>query len=127
MRKRTLGLVSAMLISLVTGPAIAETGTEWMTGYDAFKTLQSMESKGLMPVSITCRDSNKRGLDVGETEYKVKFVKNSNDVHYYWAVGSEYGRMNLQATKEGHRRVSFAQYVRMKSGLTVRCAIWHKP
>lgn len=120
-------MASAVLILLVAGAAIAQTGSEWMTGYEAFKTLRAMESKGFMPVSITCRDSNKRGLDVGETEYKVKFVKNSNGVHYYWAVGSEYGRINLKATKEGHRRVSFAQYLRKKSGLTVRCAIWHKP
>jgi hypothetical protein len=126
MLKKILILAGAISISALGSSAMAENGTDWLTGYTAYKALVAMENKGFMPVSIACRDSNKRGLDVGETEYKVKYAKNSSDIGYLWAVGSDYGQYSVKAKKEGYRRVSFAQYTRKKSGLIVRCAIWHK-
>jgi hypothetical protein len=126
MRKRTMALASAVLISMVSSSAAGGNGSDWMSGYTAYKALVSMESKGFMPTSIACRDSNKRGLDVGETEYKVQYAKNSSNIRYLWAVGSDYGPYNLKAKKEGYRQVSVDQYARKKSGLIVRCAIWHQ-
>jgi hypothetical protein len=112
---------------LLNGPApgIAEE-TGWLSGYKALTKGQAMVRQGLFPVKMACRDSNKRQLDVGETEYNVSFAKNVHNTAFLWAVGSDYGPYKLKAAKGGYRQVSYTSYVRKKSGLTVHCAIWHK-
>lgn len=117
--------VSALL-SIASFPATAASDPGWMTGYSAYKALVTMENKGYMPVSIKCRDSNKRGLDVGETEYKVGYARRTNNIPYFWAVGSDYGMFDRKAKTEGYTKISFDQYKREKSGLVIRCAIWQK-
>jgi hypothetical protein len=123
---RCASILVALTISMLfpTSGFAEETG--WLSGYNAYSRGKQLERQGFMPVRMLCRDSNKRQLDVGETEYNVTFAKNTNGTQFLWAVGSEYGPYKLKAEKEGYRQVSFKQYVRKKSGLTVRCAIWHK-
>jgi hypothetical protein len=117
-------IASACLLSVPTAGFAEETG--WLSGYKALAKGQTLVRQGLFPVKMACRDSNKRQLDVGETEYNVTFAKNVNGTAFLWAVGSEYGPYKLRAAREGYRQVSYKSYVRKKSGLTVRCAIWHK-
>jgi hypothetical protein len=117
-------IASALMLSVPTAGFADDTG--WLTGYKALAKGQSLVRQGLMPVKMACRDSNKRQLDVGETEYNISFAKNANDTAFLWAVGSEYGPYKRKAAKEGYRQVSYKSYVRKKSGLTVHCAIWHK-
>jgi hypothetical protein len=117
-------MASAFILSVPTAGNAEETG--WLSGYNALSKGRDLVRKGLFPVKMACRDSNKRQLDVGETEYNVTFAKNTNDTAFLWAVGSEYGPYKRKAAKEGYRQVSYKSYVRKKSGLTVHCAIWHK-
>ena len=118
-------VASFALVASLAGAAHAET-TDWMSGYAAYKIYKKSESKGLVPSKIQCRDSLLRQLDVGETEYRVTFTDPPQRVDYLWAVGSDYGKQALKAKKEGYHQVSFNKYARKKSGLVVRCAIWHK-
>jgi hypothetical protein len=100
--------------------------TGWLTGDKALATFRKLEIQGLMPTRVQCRDSNKRGLDFWETEYDVTMAKRPAGLQYYWAVGNFYGNTKVKAEKLGYRQVSLSQYKRKKSGLVVRCAIWHK-
>jgi hypothetical protein len=126
MRKFLKVMLPVLLVAgLGASSALAES-SGWMSGYNAYKVYRKYERDGFMPTSITCRDSKLRQLDVGETEYNVTFAKNTQDLRWYWAVGSDYGPISRKAEKEGFKRVSFGQYKRPKSGLIVRCAIWHK-
>ena len=125
MVRLTCKFVALALMMSVPAAALAEE-TGWLTGYKALTKGQSLVRQGLFPVKMACRDSNKRQLDVGETEYNVTFAKNVNGTAFLWAVGSEYGPYKRKAAKEGYRQVSYKSYVRKKSGLTVHCAIWHK-
>lgn len=118
-------VISIGLLSLFAAPACAEDSV-WLRGFTAYLTVGKMGKQGFMPTSIACRDSNLKGLDVAETEYKVSYAKRPDGVKFMWAVGSEYGRYRKLAEKEGYRQVGFDQYKRKKSGLVVRCAIWHK-
>jgi hypothetical protein len=119
-----LAFVFAALAVAPLAASAEETG--WLSGYKAYAKYKQLERQGYMPVKMLCRDSYKRQLDVGETEYSITFVKNANDTQYLWAVGSDYGKYRLKADKEGYHQVSFKQYTRKKSGLIIRCAIWHK-
>jgi hypothetical protein len=112
------------LASVMTSGAVAES-SGWMTGYKAIKVYRKYQRDGYVPTGISCRDSKLRQLDVGETEYNVTFAKNTKNLTWYWAVGNSYGPISRKAEKEGYKRVSFNQYTRPKSGLIVRCAIWH--
>jgi hypothetical protein len=112
-------------LTAVPCAALAEE-TGWLSGYKAYARYKQLERQGYMPVKMLCRDSYKRQLDVGETEYNISFAKNSAGTEYLWAVGSDYGMYKLKADKGGYRQVSFKQYTRKKSGLIIRCAIWHK-
>jgi hypothetical protein len=123
--KQTPWIAAAAFTVISVMPALAEE-TGWLTGYAAYRAFTKLERQGFMPVKVTCRDSNKRQLDIGETEYNVTVVKRTAGTRYLWAVGSSYGQYRLKAAKEGYRQVSIDQYTRKKSGLTVRCAIWHK-
>jgi hypothetical protein len=117
-------LSALILMGTVVIASAEETG--WLTGYVALRTFHNFERQGYMPVKVACRDSNKRHLDVGETEYNITLVKKPAGVRYLWAVGASYGQYRLKAAKEGYRQISIGQYTRKKSGLTVRCAIWQK-
>jgi hypothetical protein len=123
-RFTTVYLAAAFLLT-APAPSFAEE-TGWLSGFKAYSRYKQLERQGLMPVKMLCRDSNLRQLEVAETEYNITFAKRPQGKQYLWAVGSEYGKYKLQADKEGYRQVSFRQYVRKKSRLTIRCAIWHK-
>jgi hypothetical protein len=112
---------------LLSAPAVGfaeETG--WLTGDKALAAFRRLEGRDLMPTKVQCRDSNKRGLSFWETEYNVTVAKRPANMGYYWAVGDSYGRVKAKAEKRGYRQVSLGQYTRKKSGLVVRCAIWHQ-
>jgi hypothetical protein len=121
---RTLALFVAALSAAPAAAFAEETG--WLSGYKAYAQHKQLERQGYMPVKMLCRDSHKRQLDMGETEYSISFAKNTAGTRYLWAVGSDYGMYKLKADKGGYRQVSFKQYARKKSGLIIRCAIWHK-
>jgi hypothetical protein len=114
-----------VLVGLLTTSAVAES-SGWMSGYNAYKVYRKYQRDGFIPTAITCRDSKLRQLDLGETEYNVTFAKNTKNLRWYWAVGNSYGAISRKAEKEGYKRVSFGQFTRPKSGLIIRCAIWHK-
>lgn len=123
---RIVSILFAFAVSVTIPIAASAAETGWLSGYNAYKRGKELERQGLMPVRMLCRDSNKRQLDVAETEYNVTFAKRAAGVKFLWAVGSEYGPYKLKAAKEGYKQVSYKSYVRKKSGLTVHCAIWHK-
>ena len=115
------------VLFFLTAPAqtfAEETG--WLTGDKALAAFRKLEGQGKMPTRVQCRDSNKRGLDFWETEYNITVAKRPAGLQYYWGVGNFYGSTKLKAEKQGYRQVSLSQYKRKKSGLVVRCAIWHK-
>jgi hypothetical protein len=122
---KTGTLATAIAVVLAVPAARAEE-TGWLTGYKALMAFRKLERQGLMPVKVQCRDSNKRGLDLWETEYNVTVTARPPGLRYYWAVGDAFGPTRLKAEKQGYRQVSLSQYKRQKSGLTIRCAIWHK-
>ncbi len=123
-RFRTAFLTAAFLLAAPALGVAEETG--WLTGDKALAAFRRLEGQGMMPTRVQCRDSNKRGLSFWETEYNVTVAKRPANMGYYWAVGDSYGRIKAKAEKEGYRQVSLGQYTRKKSGLIVRCAIWHK-
>ena len=123
---RCASILFAFVVSVTIPTAGYAEETGWLSGYNAYNRGKALERQGFMPVKMLCRDSYKRQLDVAETEYNVTFAKNTAGVKFLWAVGSEYGPYKLKADKEGYQQVSFKQYKRKKSGLVVRCAIWHK-
>jgi hypothetical protein len=127
MGRRTSIFALALAVALAAAPSAAlaeETG--WLTGYKALTAFRKLERQAMMPVKVQCRDSNKRGLDLWETEYNITVTARPAGLRYYWAVGDAFGPTRIKAEKQGYRQVSLSQYKRQKSGLTIRCAIWHK-
>ena len=123
-RAATAFFAALFLLAVPAASFAEETG--WLTGYKALSAFRKLERQGMMPTKVQCRDSNKRALDLWETEYNITVAKRPASKDYYWAVGDAYGRTRLRAEKEGYKQVSLGQYTRKKSGLTVRCAIWHR-
>lgn len=118
-------LAIALIFSALSVNSFAaeKQSTDWFSGNDR-KVLKTLRKKLIH--SIKCRDTNNVGLNVRKGEYKVVYSDNPDDVKFYWAIGSEYGRYEKRALKRGYKRVSFDQYIRKPSGLRIRCGVWHK-
>jgi hypothetical protein len=118
-------LLAALLLSLATTSLNAET-SDWVSGYEAVKTWKKLKRQGHTPMAIECRDTGRKGLNIGDLEYRITTEKLDKKVHWMWAVGSDFGKFQHKAEKNGYTRVSYSAFRRVKSGLLVRCGVWHK-
>lgn len=108
---------------MATAAVASAESTDWITGYEALEMKPKLKGKLLQ--SIECRDVVSNGLNLRKSEFRLTYTNNPSKKRFLWAVGSEYGRYNARAQKEGYELVSLHQYSR-QSGLKVRCAVWHK-
>lgn len=119
-------LLAIAALTAMMSAANAET-TDWLKGREAVQTIKSKYRTGLVLTKMECKDTNRIGLDVGAFDYRLTFTKTEDAPPILWAVGSEYGRGEAQAKRDGYKSVSFDQFTRARSGLRVRCGVWHGP
>lgn len=118
-------LLAALFLAFAATSVHAET-SDWMSGYQASRAWSKLKRQGHIPMAIECRDTGRRGLHVGELEYRITTAKLGDRLHWMWAVGSDFGKYENKARKKGYTRVSYSAFRRKKSGLLIRCGVWHK-
>jgi len=115
----------ALLLGMASTAAHAET-TEWMRGFKAYYAWAKQERRNITLVAVECRDTGKRGLNVADFEYRITFEARDPQTPYYWAVGSNFGKVDREARQKGYELVSYSAFRRKNSGLLVRCGVWHR-
>jgi hypothetical protein len=117
-------LVTALGVLLCSAAQADDSG--WVSGYKAFNQFLLKRNGNFLPVKIECRDSNKRDYTEGNAEYRVTYIEADPRPFYRWGVGSGFAEAKALAQSEGLRLVSSGSFTRAKSGLVVRCGIWHQ-
>ncbi len=120
--KFVLSILTVFLFSS-PGHAGAIKKTDWFLGKDRRAIVLMMKDKLLL--EIECKGNGHPGLHIARDSFRVTYSDNPNDIKYYWAIGSQYGRVRELAKKNGYKLVKVNRFVR-KSGLVIRCAVWHK-
>ena len=122
MRNSLLSVFVALMV--VSMPTLADAATtEWFKGKDKSKVISLL--KGKLLLAIECRDGQKIGLNLNKDEFRLTYADNPTKKRYLWAVGSAFGPYKARAKRENYKLVNLSQYTR-KSGLKIRCAVWHK-
>ncbi len=116
----TLGL----LIGLAAPALAASSG--WIDANELERFSHKMASDDQIPTAIKCKDAAKvKGMDRRNTLVNVTYRGNQERTRWRWAWGNRVGQTDKRLTRDGFKRVSMDSY-RRPSGLTVRCAIWHR-
>ncbi len=118
-------LIAMSIVPLSTLNTHAE-NTGWFKSHQGRSTIKNLSKQGQIPVTIMCKDSGKKSFS--ERDVLVKLVHRDNVPKKRWhvAVGTPaVKRVGRRLPKKGYKRVSSSSFTR-KSGLTIRCGVWHK-
>ncbi len=124
MTRTFFALAIAALVAAYGTSALARS-TGWITGYEWLRIWKSLEKTGEMPVSVVCKDSEKKGLTNASGLAKVEIQPNPRKIAWYWAFGNRVQQSKKRMEARGYKLVSYSEY-RRASGLKIACAIWHK-
>ena len=125
MRNFIASLVAISVLGFIAPEAMADDG--WISGQKAYNEFRLKLQQGWLPTKIECRDSKKADFSELNAEFRVTYLRTDENIRYYWGVGSSFGQSKKRAEKEGFKLVSQSSFTRSKSGLVVRCGIWHQP
>lgn len=117
-------LIAALVVFGLSQPTAARQ-TGWIGAAEWGRISRTLSNRGEMPVSVKCKDTGNRGLNLNSGMANVRIEKNPDHRHWYWAFGQNYGRTKARIEKQGYKLVSHSVYQRA-SGLKINCGIWHK-
>ena len=116
--------VTLAALALTSTPGEARE-TEWLKHAEWERKARALRAVGEMPVSVQCKGREKVWSRVPVGLVKLRIADNSDERDWQWVIGPDYGLKKRQLESSGYTLVSSDQY-RRRSGLLVRCGIWHR-
>jgi hypothetical protein len=114
----------ALLMCVAVNSARAES-TGWITPNELEKVSKEMRSKGMMPVKVACRGDSSSSNVRDSMQINMEWQPNREKRHWHWIWGDQFGRLKHDLEKKGWKLASSSGFTRPKTGLAVRCGIFH--
>ena len=118
-------LVIFVFSLFVTTSAANAASTGWINAKQASREYRQFKIKKMIPTSINCKAGNKIGQSRQNTMLRMEYEPKSQNMKWALAWGDHVTPYSRKYLKKGFRLVSSGSFTR-KSGLRIKCAIWHK-
>lgn len=85
-----------------------------------------MENDKLMPTKMECRGDSRSSSVRESMEVRVTYIPNPSNKRWRWGWGANFVAIKNFWGKHGWSLVSASLFTRPKTGLLVRCGVFHK-